>query len=131
MVALMAETRTCDQCGTVFVPRREHARFCSARCRVAWNQENSADAAAETGALAWSIGAMGEVTERLAKVGAWDPARGFGAVSGGGGVDFVHAPPAAESGPESGATGITGWIWNSLPRPALAGVLPRGRAWEM
>jgi hypothetical protein len=180
-MALMAETRACDQCGTGFVPRREHARFCSARCRVDWNQENSADRAADSGALVWSIGAMGEVTERLAKVGAWDPARVFGAVSEGvwwftivdatmvryypdiydevladrpaeqrkliedtltglrfvrnqvgcGEVDFVHAPGSGGNGPEPGATGVTGWIWNSLPKPALAGALPRGRAWEM
>ena len=34
----MADTRTCEQCGTVFTPRRSgHARFCRARCRVGWN----------------------------------------------------------------------------------------------
>jgi integrase len=26
----VADTRTCEQCGIVFTPRREHARFCSA-----------------------------------------------------------------------------------------------------
>ena len=36
----MAETRRCERCGTEFEPKREHARFCSARCRVAWNREN-------------------------------------------------------------------------------------------
>jgi hypothetical protein len=145
---------------------------------VAWNHQNSGDSAADSGALAWSIGAMGEVTERLAKVGAWDPARVFGAVSeavwwvtivdatmvryypdsydevladrpaeqrkaieetltglrfvrnqmGCGQVDFVRAPAA---GDEPAATGITGWTWLPLPRPSLAGALPRGRAWEM
>jgi hypothetical protein len=80
-VTWVADTRACEQCGTEFAPRREHARFCSAGCRVAWNHENTRDSAAETGALAWSIGALGEITERLARVGAWDPARVFGAVS--------------------------------------------------
>ena len=36
----MAETRQCERCGKAFEPKREHARFCSARCRVAWNREN-------------------------------------------------------------------------------------------
>ena len=36
----MAETRRCERCGKEFEPKREHARFCSARCRVAWNREN-------------------------------------------------------------------------------------------
>jgi hypothetical protein len=31
------------QCGTSFTPRREHARFCSPRCRVAWNRHNACD----------------------------------------------------------------------------------------
>ena len=36
----MTDTRNCEQCGTAYEPRREHARFCSARCRVAWNRGN-------------------------------------------------------------------------------------------
>jgi hypothetical protein len=190
----MAETRSCDRCGTVFVPRREHARFCSAGCRVAWNEENSGDPAAELSALGWSIGAMGDATERLARVRAWDPARAFGAVSeavwwvtivdatlvryypdaydaelacqpgeerrliedtlgglrfvrnqmGCGHVDFVR-PPAGGGGSgadasgsgvdgggsEAGLGGVTAWVWNPLPRPALSGPHSRGRAWEM
>jgi hypothetical protein len=31
-------TKTCEQCGGPFPARREHARFCSARCRVAHNR---------------------------------------------------------------------------------------------
>jgi hypothetical protein len=77
----MADTRKCDQCGTAFTPRREHARFCSAPCRVAWNSENSADPPAEMSALGWSVGAMGESADRLSQVRGWDPARAFGAVS--------------------------------------------------
>jgi hypothetical protein len=183
----MAETRNCDQCGTGFVPRREHARFCSARCRVAWNREHSADPAAELSALDWSIRAMGDATERLSRVVAWDPARVFGAVSeavwwvtivdatlvryypdvydaelaaqpgekrrliedtlgglrfvrnqvGCGHVDFVHPPAGGdsrgggESGLGGGEEGITGWVWSSMPKPALSGLHPRGRAWEM
>ncbi len=61
----MVDTRPCEQCGTSFAPRREHARFCSARCRVAWNRQNASDRAAEASALDWSIIAMRDATDRL------------------------------------------------------------------
>jgi hypothetical protein len=77
----MADIRNCEQCGTAFAPRREHARFCSAECRVAWNDENTSDQKAGMSALDWSIAAMGESTERLSLARAWDRARAFGAVS--------------------------------------------------
>jgi hypothetical protein len=64
----VADIRNCEQCGAVFAPRREHARFCSARCRVAWNRESMSDPAAEVSALGWSITAMRDVTERLPRV---------------------------------------------------------------
>jgi hypothetical protein len=54
---------------------------------VAWNDDHATDRdkggerPAEMSALDWSIGAIGEVTERLAKVRGWDLARVFGAVS--------------------------------------------------
>jgi hypothetical protein len=70
----VADTRVCEQCGTVFAPRREHARFCSARCRVAWNRENAGDRTAEASALDWSITAMRDVTVRLPGVRASDRA---------------------------------------------------------
>ena len=35
---MVTDSRNCEQCGVLFTPRREHARFCSARCRVAWNR---------------------------------------------------------------------------------------------
>ena len=76
----MTDTRSCEQCGIVFTPRREHARFCSARCRVGWNVENSVGLAAEMSALDWSVTAMCEATARLSRVRAWDPARAASAV---------------------------------------------------
>lgn len=78
---LMVISRTCDQCGTSFSPRREHARFCSARCRVAWNRDHQADPAAGKNALAWSVIAMADATGRLAKVTAADRPRAFAVVS--------------------------------------------------
>jgi hypothetical protein len=48
---------------------------------VAWNRASKADRAAEVNALAWSIIAMADVTDRLAKVTAWDRPRAFAVVS--------------------------------------------------
>jgi hypothetical protein len=63
----VTETRCCEECGTSFVPLREHARFCSAGCRVAWNRQNRNDQAAEECALDWSGAAMLDATQRLAR----------------------------------------------------------------
>jgi hypothetical protein len=77
----VTDTRNCAHCGTSFAPRREHARFCSARCRVAWNRRNASDSTAETGALDWSITAMRETTGRLLRATDWDQANGFAVIS--------------------------------------------------
>jgi hypothetical protein len=77
----MADIRNCEQCGTSFVPRREHARFCSARCRAAWNREHVGDLAAGASALVWSITAMSDTTERLTRVRAADRPRAFTVIS--------------------------------------------------
>ena len=77
----MGDTRECEQCGAVFTPRREHARFCSARCRVAWNRENTSGHAAEASALDWSMSAMRDATGRLLRVTDRDRARLFAVVS--------------------------------------------------
>ena len=71
----VADTRSCAQCGALFVPRREHARFCTVPCRVAWNREHLGDPAAEASALQWSITAMSETTQRLPQMRVWDRAR--------------------------------------------------------
>ena len=68
----MADTRNCEQCGTVFARRREHARFCYAGCRVAWKVDNTGDGSAEITALGWSMAAMREATGRLSRVREWD-----------------------------------------------------------
>ena len=78
---MVADTRNCEQCGTSFAPRREHARFCSARCRVAWNRRNASDSPAATGPLDWSITAMRETTDRLMRAGGLDQANGFAVIS--------------------------------------------------
>jgi hypothetical protein len=76
----MSDIRNCDQCGAPFAPRREHARFCSARCRARWTRHASG-APADTSALDWSITAMRETTGRLGRAGGWDLADGFSVIS--------------------------------------------------
>lgn len=77
----MAEARACDRCGAAFEPRREHARFCSPRCRVAWNGENTRDLRAEASALDWSIVAMRDTTRRLSRVRPRDRDQAFAVIS--------------------------------------------------
>ncbi|HET7246158.1 MAG TPA: hypothetical protein VFJ07_15105 [Streptosporangiaceae bacterium] len=77
---MVADTRDCERCGTSFVPRREHARFCSPGCRAAWNREHTGDLKAGTSALLWSITAMNDTTERLSLVTAWDRPRALAAI---------------------------------------------------
>jgi hypothetical protein len=78
---MVANTRPCEQCGTSFVPRREHARFCSPPCRTAWNHEHTGDLKAGTSALQWSITAMSGTTQRLSQVTAWNQALAFAVIS--------------------------------------------------
>jgi len=66
------ETRECALCGNEFVPEREHARFCSARCRMAWNDEHAGVAAAPAVAIDWSVTAMTEAAARLSSSAASD-----------------------------------------------------------
>jgi hypothetical protein len=62
----MEGSRHCAQCDAVFEPRREHARFCSAACRVAWSREHTSGGPwpGDT-ALGWSAAAMGDAARRL------------------------------------------------------------------
>lgn len=78
--ALVADTRSCEQCRTVFVPQREHARFCSASCRAAWNREHLGDPAVEASALQWSVTAMSEGVDRLPGMSVLDEPRALAAV---------------------------------------------------
>jgi hypothetical protein len=77
---VVVDTRNCAQCGAVFVPRREHARFCSSRCRVAWNRARTAAAELELSALRWSVTAMSDATELLSKLRIRDRARAFATI---------------------------------------------------
>jgi hypothetical protein len=91
----VADTRKCERCGNVFEKKREHARFCSARCRVAWNREhvspdrrggaqwgpeNTSDPQTQESALAWSTIAMRETAERLGKVRPRDRPQAFAVI---------------------------------------------------
>jgi hypothetical protein len=77
----MTDTRVCEQCGASFAPRREHARFCSARCRVAWNRQHVGDPPAEAGALGWTFAGMQDTVDRLLRARASDRRHGFAAIS--------------------------------------------------
>ena len=77
---MAADIRDCEQCGITFAPRREHARFCSAPCRAAWNREHLSDPAAGVSALRWSITAMSDTTGRLPKVRAANLPRAFAVI---------------------------------------------------
>jgi hypothetical protein len=80
-MAVVADLRRCEQCRALFEPRREHARFCSARCRVAWNREHAGSRRVEATALDWSLTAMDEVTGRLGSVRAADRQQAFAVIS--------------------------------------------------
>src|SRR6185437_3755858 len=66
----MEDVRNCAQCGAEFRPRREHARFCSAECRITWNRENASDLPIDDTPLNWSASALEDTAERLRKAGA-------------------------------------------------------------
>jgi hypothetical protein len=76
----MADVRNCEQCGALFEPRREHARFCSARCRRAWNRAKLGDPAPGRKALGWSVVAMRDTAELLATPGARQALRAFSVI---------------------------------------------------
>jgi predicted nucleic acid-binding Zn ribbon protein len=77
----MSDVRHCEQCGREFIPRREHSRFCSAECRLAWNKANARHVGVSVAALDWSLTAMSEATGRLARARILDPRHAAGAVS--------------------------------------------------
>src|SRR5690349_15983708 len=76
----MAHKRECEHCSARFVPRREHARFCSRSCREAWYREQFGDVTVGPSVLDWSVAAVGEATARLARRGVWEHADAFEAI---------------------------------------------------
>jgi hypothetical protein len=93
---MAADTRTCARCGKVFEPQREHARFCSARCRVAWNRDNlnpdrwgvgnlpgeekQRDPQTQASALSWAVIGMRDTTGRLGRVRPMDRPQAFAVI---------------------------------------------------
>ena len=80
-LGLMADSRECAQCGALFAPPREHARFCSARCRVAWNSQNAGVPGTGNGVLEWSVTAMRDTTDRLLRARSLDRPAGYAMVT--------------------------------------------------
>ena len=70
------DTRTCAGCGKPFEPPREHSRFCSAGCRVAWNR----DPLPQASALEWAVLGMRDTTDRLGKVRPLDSSQAFAVI---------------------------------------------------
>jgi anti-sigma B factor antagonist len=60
-----ADSRRCEQCGDEFEPRREHARFCSALCRITWNRRHARGRTAGDTPLNWSVSALEDTANRL------------------------------------------------------------------
>jgi hypothetical protein len=56
----------------MFEPLREHERFCTARCRIAWNGQQAGGRQSGDAALGWSVTAMTDTAQRLAGAGALD-----------------------------------------------------------
>jgi hypothetical protein len=77
----MGGNRQCAQCGLVFRPRREHARFCSPRCRAAWNREHTGSSGPGKGALEWAAAAMADTTDQLLGASGWDEPDGFAVIT--------------------------------------------------
>jgi hypothetical protein len=65
----MADVRNCEQCGAEFEPRREHARFCSALCRITWNRQHASGQPTGDTPLNWSVSALEDAANRLRKAG--------------------------------------------------------------
>lgn len=77
----MVDVRSCEQCGAEFELRREHARFCSAVCRVTWNRENASGQLTGDTPLTWSVSALEENVERLCKAEAMDLSEALALIS--------------------------------------------------
>ena len=63
----MEDVRNCEQCRAEFEPQREHARFCSAACRVIWNRRHGRGWAVWDSPLNWSMSTLEDTTNRLSK----------------------------------------------------------------
>jgi hypothetical protein len=77
----MSDVRDCAQCGKLFVPRREHARFCSADCRVAWNHAHVSSPSTSGMPLDWAMAAMSDTVDRLMRASGCDQPNGFAVIT--------------------------------------------------
>jgi len=78
---MVTEGRVCAQCGAVFTPRREHARFCSAGCRSVWHQNRTGELIAGDSVLQWTVPAMTESIGSLSTVNGPDRPAAYAAIS--------------------------------------------------
>lgn len=80
-VIAVSDPRSCEQCGSAFVPHREHARFCCGSCRDLWERERGGDVTTGSSVLRWTVTAMRNLTEWLASAGVQDRSQAFEAIS--------------------------------------------------
>jgi anti-anti-sigma factor len=73
----MADVRSCEQCGAEFEPRREHARFCTALCRITWNRRPANGRSTVDTPLNWSVSGGGH-REPATRSPDGEPARSTG-----------------------------------------------------
>jgi endogenous inhibitor of DNA gyrase (YacG/DUF329 family) len=77
----MSDKRRCAQCGREFRARREHARFCSPRCRTDWNRENTGIPGPGDDALEWATAALADTTGQLLEASGWKEPEGFAVIT--------------------------------------------------
>jgi hypothetical protein len=66
----MGGVRNCERLGTGSGPRREHARFGPALCRITCNREHAAGEVIGDTLRGWSVSALAGTVERLCTAGA-------------------------------------------------------------
>jgi hypothetical protein len=94
----MEDSRACAQCGTVFEPRREHARFCSSLYRVIWNRWPSCPAGRKS--LEGTFAGFRFVHNTMSYY--VDPS------------DFIEPQP----GSRGGDAPVSEWAWRTVGAPA-------------
>lgn len=135
----MEDVRNCAQCGVEFEPRREHARFCSAECRIIWNRENASGQHIGDTPLNWSVAALEDTAERLRKAEAVTLPEALAVISESvwwvtlvdatmiryhhDAYDHALADLCADAP-------VAAWIWRPVPAPVNAELPQRARTWE-
>lgn len=109
---MVTETRVCAQCGAVFTPRREHARFCSAGCRLLWHLDRTEDPIVADSSLQWSVPAMTQAIRVLAMVDGQNSPAAYAAIS-----DAVWAVTMVDAAMMRRHSGVYDEVLAGVPAP--------------